>query len=31
MVIFDAVSQAGSFSTVVGQPRTWGLTLKANF
>jgi len=29
-VIFDSVSQAGSWSTFVGAPRMWGVTLKAN-
>ncbi len=30
-VILDSVSQTGSYSTFVGEPRTFGLTLRANF
>ena len=30
-VIFNSVSQSGSRSTFVGEPRIYGLTLKANF
>ena len=31
VVVFDSVSQAGSWSTFIGQPRMWGATLRANF
>ncbi len=30
-IIFDSVSQTGSFSSFVGAPQTYGLTLRANF
>ncbi len=30
-IVFDSVSQTGSWSTFVGSPRMWGVTLKTNF
>ena len=30
-VVFDSVSQTGSFSSFVGTPRTLGVTVRANF